>query len=259
MEVTLRDVLTKASTEHKLILQFNIQSLEDIVGIIEAGYELDEPVIVACTPEVLSLLRGRSIVGVYRSLADYCNTPVVLHLDRAIDLKDAWRAISIGFTSIMIDGSNLSYEENVKLTYTVAEFAKAAGISVEGKIVSRMEDIYESKTPDLAISFITNTGIDVLEVGIKSYIDIERINSIRKAVKIPLSIRKTPNMSKEELKKLKDFGISKVCIEQELSSMVKETYKELANIESTKTLDIIVEGREKLKQRVKELIQEVRK
>ncbi len=255
MEATLRDVLAKAYIEHKLILQFNIQSLEDIVGIIEAGYELNAPVIVACTPEILSLLRGRSIVGVYRSLADYCNTPVVLHLDKAIDLKDAWRAMSIGFTSVMIDGSNLPYEENVKLTYTVTEFAKAAGISVEGKITP-IDNTY-STFLDLATSFIADTGIDVLEIGIKSFIDAEKLVNIRKILKIPLSLRKTSDMSIKDLKKLKDFDISKVCIEKDLPLLVKETYKKLVNIESLDILTITIKGREKLKQIVKELLQEV--
>lgn len=257
MEVTLKDVLTKAYIEHKLVLQFNIQSLEDIVGIIEAGYELDTPVIVACTPETLSLLRGRSIVGVYRSLADYCNTPIVLHLDRAVDLKDAWRAISIGFTSVMIDGSNLPYEENVKLTYTVAEFAKAAGISVEGKIVPL--DNTCSTFLDLAASFIADTGIDVLEIGIKSPRDTEKLNIIKKIAKIPLSLRKTSDIPIDELKRLRDFGISKVCIEKDLSLLVKETYKKLFSIESPDILTITIEGREKLKQIVKELLQEIEK
>lgn len=258
MEVTLKDILPKAYTEKRQILQFNIYSLEDIVGVIEAGYELNVPVIVACTPEVLSLLRGRSIVGVYRSLADYCNTPVVLHLDKVKDLKDAWRAISIGFTSVMIDGSDLSYEENVKLTYTVVEFARAAGISVEGKIVPEANSTYLT-VPDLAISFITDTGIDVLEMGIKSLSDTEIFDSIRKTTKVPLSLRKTSDISIEELKRLRDLGISKICIEQELSSVVKETYKKLANIESLDVLAITAEGREKLKQRVKEFIQEIEK
>ncbi|MCX7796349.1 MAG: class II fructose-bisphosphate aldolase, partial [bacterium] len=246
MEVTLRDILTKAYIEHKSILQFNINSLEDIVGVIEAGYELNVPVIVACTPKVLSLLRGRSIVGVYRSLADYCDTPVVLHLDRAIDLRDAWRAISIGFTSVMVDGSNLSYEENVSLTSTVVEFARAAGISVEGKIVSRIENTYEVTVPDLAASFIADTGIDVLEIAIKSYSDIESLERIKKAIKIPLSIRKNPNISIEELKRLKFLGVSKICIEQELSLTAKEIYQKYANSESIDMLAITIEKRERL-------------
>ncbi|MBC7319272.1 class II fructose-bisphosphate aldolase [bacterium] len=256
MEVTLKDILPKAYIEHRMVLQFNIYTLEDIVGIIEAGYELDMPVIVACTPDVLNLLRGRSIVGVYRSLADYCNTPIALHLDKTVDLRDAWRAISIGFTSIMIDGSNLSYEENVKLTSTVVEFARAAGISVEGKIVARVDNTYLT-VPDLASSFIADTGIDVLEIAIKSSNDTERLDSIRKLVKIPLSLRKSPDMSIEELKRLGPFGVSKICIEQELTSLVRETYKKLAGTESIEVLGIVIEGRERLKQRVKELIQKI--
>jgi len=262
MEVTLREVLSKAYKEHRAVLQFNIYTLEDIVGIIDAVYELDLPVIIACTPDVLNKLGGRSVVGVYRSLADYCSIPIVLQLDRAIDLKDAWKAISIGFTSIMIDGSNLSYEDNVRLTSTVVGVARAVGISVEGKIVSRIND-YEFTDPDLAYSFLLETGIDALEVTVKSCgnkissLDFERLERINRVVKIPLTLRKEANVNIEDIKKAIALGVSKINIEETLS-ILTEAYRETANLDYN-ALDIVVKGKERLKEKVKTLILELEK
>ena len=248
MEVTLRDILPEAYKEHRVILQFNIHTLEDVVGIIEAGYELDLPVIVACTPIILNQLGGRSIVGVYRSLADYCSTPIVLHLDRAVDLKDAWRAISLGFTSVMIDGSNMTYEENVKLTSTVVEVARAAGISVEGKITSKTKEGYEITEPDLAYSFLLETEIDALEVAVKkaNLIDFETLERINRTLKIPLALRKEPEMSTEDIKQSVVLGITKVSIEEKTPPVVTGIYR-----------DIVFREKERLKERVKELISNI--
>ncbi|MGC8971506.1 MAG: class II fructose-bisphosphate aldolase [bacterium] len=261
MEVTLRDILPKAYKEHRVILQFNIHTLEDIVGVIEAVYELDLPVIIACTSDILDKLGGRSVVGVYRSFADYCSAPIVLHLDRAVDLKDIWKAISIGFTSIMIDGSRLSYEDNVRLTSTIIEVARATGISVEGKVVSRING-YEFTDPDLAYSFLLETEIDVLEVAVKSYnkassLDFERLERINKIVKIPLSLRKDANMPMEDIDKAITLGVAKINVEETLS-IVTEAYRETTNL-NYNALDIVVEGKNRLKEKVKELILELEK
>lgn len=262
MEVTLRDILPKVYREHRAVLQFSIYTLEDIVGIADAVYELDLPVIIACTPDVLNKLGGRSVVGVYRSLADYCSIPIVLQLDRAVDLKDIWKAISIGFTSIMIDGSNLSYEDNVRLTSTIVEVAKAAGISVEGKIVSRIND-YEFTDPDLAYSFLLETDVDALEVAVRPHsdkaysLDFERLERINKTVKIPLSLRKETSITIEDIRRAIAFGVAKINIEETLS-IVTEAYRETASL-NYNALDIVFKGKERLKEKVKILILELGK
>lgn len=263
MEVTLRDILPSAYRERKAILHFNIHTLEDIEGIIEAGYELGMPIIVACTPRVLNILGGRSIVGVYRSLADYCDTPVVLHLDHTTDLKDVWRAISSGFTSVMIDGSRLPYEENVRLTHTVVEVARAAGISVEGKIG---EDESNTLTdPDLAYSFVLETEVDALAVSIISpyglyreslRLDFERLDKISRKVNIPLVLRREREISISDIKKAILLGIAKVNIDDELLDTVTKTYKEMANLDYD-ALEIVREGKFRLKETVKRLLLEI--
>lgn len=272
MEVTLRDILPSAYKEHKAVLHFNIHTLEDIEGIIEAGYELDLPVIVGCTPRVLNALGGRSIVGVYRSYADYCSTPVVLHLDHTTDLKDIWRAISSGFTSVMIDGSRLPYEENIQLTRTVVEVARAAGISVEGEIgaVPGREDDSKDYTgtltdPDIAYSFVLETEVDALAISIGSIhgfykeeprLDFERLNEINKKVKIPLVLHGGTGIPISDIKKAISFGIAKINIGTELLALVTKTYKELSRLDYD-ALDIISEGKRRLKERVKELLLEI--
>jgi|YelNatPaOPRAMG01_1025707.scaffolds.fasta_scaffold03145_2 ketose-bisphosphate aldolase len=272
MEVTLKELLPAAYRNHKAILHFNIHTLEDIEGVIEAGYELNLPVIVACTPRVLNTLGGRSIVGVYRSLADYCNTPIVLHLDHTIELKDIWKAISAGFTSVMIDGSRLPYEENVKLTTTVVEVSRAAGVSVEGEIGAvpgREDDAKEYKgaltEPEVAYSFVLDTNIDALAVAIGTAhgfykeppeLDFERLERISRGVNIPLVLHGGTGIPISDIKKAISLGISKVNIGTELLALVTKTYREVSEL-NYDALDIVKEGRNKLKERVKELLLEI--
>ncbi len=253
-------------------MHFNIHTLEDIEAIIEAGYELNLPVIVACTPRVLNTLGGRSIVGVYRSLADYCNTPIVLHLDHTTELKDIWKAISAGFTSVMIDGSRLPYEENVKLTSTVVEVSKAAGISVEGEIGAvpgREDDAKEFKgaltEPEVATSFALDTGIDALAVAIGTAhgfykdpprLDFERLERIDREVNIPLVLHGGTGIPISDIKKAISLGISKVNIGTELLALVTNTYREASKL-SYDVLDIVNEGKKRLKERAKELLIEI--
>jgi len=243
MEVTFRDILPKAYSEHRGVFQFNIYILEDIEGIIEAAYELNVPVIIGCTTNVLNILGGRSIVGVYRSLADYCSTPIVLHLDHAHELKDIWKAISAGFTSVMIDGSNLSYEGDIELTQTVVEIAKAAGISVEGTIGST-SDIHK------IASFTFATEIDVLELGAKT--DLETLEKIKEATRIPLAIHNMGEISTSELKKLIPLGITKIDASEELPILTNQTFRELLQ-SNTNIIDVVSEGKRRLKEKVKEL------
>ncbi|HOP56030.1 MAG TPA: class II fructose-bisphosphate aldolase [bacterium] len=272
MEITLKEILPPAYREHRAILHFNIHTLEDIEGVVEAGYELDLPVIVACTPRVLNTLGGRSIVGVYRSLADYCSTPVVLHLDHTTELRDIWRAISSGFTSVMIDGSRLPYEENVQLTRTVVEVARAAGISVEGEIgaVPGKEDDLKDYSkdltdPDMAYSFVLETEVDALAVSIGSAhgfykelpeLDFERLSSINKKVNIPLVLHGGTGIPVSDIKKAISLGIAKVNIGTELLALVTETYREVSRLDYD-ALEIVDAGKRKLKERVKELLLEI--
>jgi ketose-bisphosphate aldolase len=272
MEVTLRDILPKAHKEHRAILHFNIHTLEDIEGVIEASSELDLPVIVACTPRVLNTLGGRSIVGVYRALADYCNTPIVLHLDHTTELKDIWKAISAGFTSVMIDGSRLPYEENVNLTSTVVEVARAAGISVEGEIGAvpgREDDSKKYKgiltDPAIAYSFVSETEIDALAVAIGTVhgfykepprLDFERLERIDRQVNIPLVLHGGTGIPIPDIKKAISLGISKVNIGTELLALVTDTYREASKL-NYDALDIVNEGKKRLKERIKELLIEI--
>lgn len=251
-------------------MHFNIYTLEDIEGIIEAGDELGLPVIVACTPRVFSTLGGRTIVGVYRSYADYCNIPVVLHLDHTTELKDVWKAISSGFTSVMIDGSRLPYDENVQLTRTVVEVSRAAGISVEGKVSAvprgdgNSRDHVEILTdPDIAYSFVLETEVDALAVSIvSSYsgeiprLNLERLDSINRKVKIPLVLHEYGGISISDIKRAISLGIAKINIETELLALNTETYKELSRLDYS-VLEIISEGKRRLKERVRELLLEI--
>jgi len=273
MEATLRDILPEAYKEHRAIAHFNFRTLEDIETFIEAACELNTPIIIACSPKVFNVLGGRNIVEIYRASASCCKIPVVLHLDHATDLRDIWRAISAGFTSVMIDGSILPYEENVKLTSTVVKVGRSAGISVEGElgVIGGREDSLERlggklfTDPEEASVFVTETGVDALAVAIGSAhgfykstpkLAFERIRAISEVTKTPLVLHGGTGIPIEDIKKAISLGIAKVNIGTEFRALIIQTYRELSQ-HMDDIVDIVSVVKERLKERAKEFLEQI--
>jgi ketose-bisphosphate aldolase len=271
MEATLKDVLESAYKEHRAVAHFNFRTLEDIEVFIEAASELNTPIIIACGPKVFNTLGGKNIVGVYKSLVSCCRIPVVLHFDHATNLEEVWRAIGVGFTSVMIDGSLLPFEENVRLTSTVVRVAKPAGVSVEGELgivggkeetlVRTEESLYTD--PAEACRFVAETGVDALAVAVGSMhgfykstpkLSFERIREINKAVNIPLVLHGGTGIPIEDIKRAISLGIAKVNIGTEFRALIIQTYREFSQ-QVDDIVDIVSVVKERLKDKAKELLQ----
>lgn len=272
MEATLREILLEAYKSRKAVMQFNFRTLEEIEVFIEAGNETSNPIILGCIPKIFNILGGRNIVGVYRSLASTCKVPVVLHLDHATNLEDIWKAMSTGFTSVMIDGSRLPLDENIKITSTVVRVARPAGLSIEGElgIIGRTGTLEETNledftTPEEAQRFVAETEVDALAIAVGSVhgfykstpkLAFDRIDIISRITNIPLVLHGGTGIPISDLKKAIHLGITKVNIGTEFRDLVIRSYRELSQ-SADDIVDVVKIVKERLKYRAMEILTEI--
>jgi len=171
--VTTKDMFQKAYKEHYAIGAFNVNHMEQIQAAVGAAAELKSAVILQAS----SFTAKYSDLGYYVAVANHAaklaGIPVAMHLDHGENFEVVKQFIDAGFTSVMIDGSHLPYEENVAVTREVCEYAHAHGVTVEGELgtISGIEDghsVDEGRYTDplQAKDFVERTGVDSLAVAI---------------------------------------------------------------------------------------------
>lgn len=246
--VTLKSVLHEAQKGKYAVGAFNFFTLENLRGIIKGARDLDSPVIAMASVGALKVMGEKIVVSMTRNLAEEYGQEVVLHLDHATDYDLIRRCIDLGFTSVMIDASQKSYEENVEITQRVVSYASKYGVSVEAELghVGGVEDHISVDerdalftVPEDAKRFVDETGIDALAVAVGTVhgfyksepdIDFDRIRSIRALTNIPLVLHGGTGVSDGDLAKAIELGITKINVGTELKvNGVFETMKSATN------------------------------
>lgn len=173
--VTTKEMFEKAYEGGYAIGAFNVNNMEIIQGITRAAKKLDAPVILQVSSGARKYASHGYLVAMVKAAAEETGLPIALHLDHGPDFETCKACIDGGFTSVMIDGSSLPYEENVALTKMVVEYAHAHGVVVEGELgtLAGVEDevVVESgkesyTNPDQVLDFVTRTGVDSLAIAI---------------------------------------------------------------------------------------------
>lgn len=226
MLTTLKEILLPYLTKSASVGAFNATMYADAKPIYSAAEKMNAPVIVQVGPMAFSFMD----VGLWGLLlvemAKQCKVPVCVHLDHARKLEHIQAAIDAGFSSVMIDGSQLPFDENVAITREVVKRASAKGISVEaeiGSVAYSGSDAYRSELsdPDTTARFVEATKIDAVAVAVgtlhrmekqASHIDFDLLHAIEKKVEIPLVIHGSSGLLDEELTKMRDTHICKVNI-----------------------------------------------
>jgi len=154
---------------------FNVNNMEIIQGIVEAGKKLNAPLILQVSKGARAYANHTYLVKLVEAAVEETGLPIALHLDHGPDFETCKACIDGGFTSVMIDGSSLPYEENIAVTKKVVEYAHAHGCVVEGELgtLAGVEDDVvveagnESYTkPEQVEDFVTRTGVDSLAIAI---------------------------------------------------------------------------------------------
>lgn len=165
-------MLKKAIKKNYIVPAFNISSFEILRGLIDACLEMRSPVILQLSESAMNYIGDDLLVGIIESI-NKIKLPISIHLDHGKNMDIVKRAIKLGFDSVMIDGSLLSYDENIKLTKKVVDYAHKRGVTVEGELgVLNVADddgkvAKERYTnPIQAKDFVIRTGVDSLAVSI---------------------------------------------------------------------------------------------
>ncbi len=237
MLVTMNEILRKAKKEGYGVTAPNVQSEDTVRAVIAVAEELRAPMIIDVNEFIHPDLQyfGRMI----GDLAKNSSVPIAINLDHGKKFDDIMRAIQAGFTSVMVDRSNESFEVNVKDTKEVVKMCKALNISVEAELGhvgmgnNYSEDGKNNLTePDLAARFIQETGIDCLAVAVgtahgkykgKPHIDFQRLQEIVNACgDTPLVLHGGSGTGDENLYKAVRMGIQKVNLATDLIQSGRE-------------------------------------
>ena len=173
--VNTREMFKKAYTGGYAIGAFNVNNMEIIQGITEAAKEENAPIILQVSAGARKYANHTYLVKLVEAALIETNLPIALHLDHGDSFELCKSCIGDGFTSVMIDGSHLSFEENIALTRRVVEYAKDKNVTVEGELgrLAGIEDdikvTNEDATythPDKVEEFVERTGVDSLAIAI---------------------------------------------------------------------------------------------
>jgi len=171
--VTTKEMFKKAYEGHYAIGAFNINNMEIIQAITEAAAEAKSPVVLQVSAGARKYAKHEYLMALAKAAVADSGIDLALHLDHGADFEICKSCIDGGFTSVMIDGSHHSYEDNVALTKKVVEYAHARGVVVEGElgVLAGVEDDvvaeHSSYTrPEEVEDFVTRTGVDSLAISI---------------------------------------------------------------------------------------------
>ncbi len=228
MLVNLNYVLKNAKKQKYAVGLFNTTDTDMLEGVISAGEQLNSPLIIGTAEVLLPYGELKLIAPSIIKRATESKVPVVVHYDHGLTFDRCIEALKLGFTSVMFDGSTMSYEDNVKATKEIVKIAHSFGATVEGEIGhvgqastsdNLLTDMYTTK--EEAKAFIEQTGVDALAVAIgsahgvyksKPMLNIERLKEISSAVDVPLVLHGGSGLSDDDFKQTIQNGISKVNI-----------------------------------------------
>lgn len=236
-----KELLKEAQKQGIAVPAFNVENMETVQGVIQAAEELNHPVILQTTPSSVKYAGLDYFVANVRAAAKKATIPIILHLDHGSSYELAAKAMKEGYSSVMIDGSQLSFEENVELSSKVSELGKILGVSVEAELGNvggkedgtMAEEILLTNVAE-AVEFVKRTKVDSLAVAIGTAhgfykgvprLDIERLKEIRTAVEVPLVLHGTSGVPDDTVRQCIRSGICKVNYATDLRHAFTEAVK----------------------------------
>lgn len=221
--VTAREMLQSAQSGGYAVGAFNAENMEMVQAILEAAEAMRAPVMVQTTPGTLKFAPPACFAALVGRLARDVSVPVALHLDHGNSLALAAECAREGYTSLMIDGSLLPYEDNVALTHQVVEAAGDIPVEAELGTVGGKEDGHEATAqytdPAQAARFVRETGVFSFAVAIgtahgvykgEPKLDLARLSEIRAVVEAPLVLHGTSGVPDDQVRECIRRGICKV-------------------------------------------------
>lgn len=270
MIVNAKKMLEDAKVNKYAVPHFNINNLEWTRYILEECNRLKSPVILGVSEGAIRYMGGYKVVAnLVKNLDEELNIqiPVAIHLDHGSSVESCKKAVDAGFTSVMIDASKYSLEENIDMTKQVVEYARIKNITIEAEIghIGGSEDNMSSEIAyakvDDALKLYNETKIDFLAPALGSVhglykgepcLDFDKMKEISEKTNVPLVLHGGTGIDDEKLKKAIASGICKVNINTELQIAWTKAVRKFLS-EDTKAYDprtVIKSGEQSMKQAI---------
>ena len=221
--VTAKEMLKSARAGKYAIGAFNVENMEMAQAVIAAAEALRAPVMLQTTPGTLRYAPPLAFAGLISRLAEAASVPVALHLDHGNSFELAAECVKQGYTSVMIDGSLLPFEENIALSRRVVEMAGNIPVEAELGTVGGKEDSHEAgvayTNPAQAEEFVRRTGIFSFAPAIgtahgvykaEPQLDLDQLSAIAARVSLPLVLHGTSGVPDDTVRACVQRGICKV-------------------------------------------------
>ncbi len=228
MLVNMKDLLSDAQKNRYAVGLFNAIDTDMLEGTISAAEALRSPIIIGTAEILLPYGELKLIAPSLIAAAKRATVPVAVHYDHGLTVERCMEALELGFSSIMFDGSAGDENENLKNTREMVKTAHAMGVTVEGEIGHVGDALNrDNETPDMyttpqeAVRFVKETGVDALAIAIgtahgayksRPKLDIERLKEIRAALDTPLVLHGGSGLSDEDFRSTIKNGIAKINI-----------------------------------------------
>lgn len=217
-------------------------NLEMTYGAIKAAQEMESPLALGFAPEVFASLPMAMVMPAIMNAAREANIPIAVQLEHGKSYEQAAEAISLGAISVMYDGSDLTYEDNVRNTAEVVRMAHAFGACVEAELGhvggsavrgTSNTSLGKKTDPDLVVDFVKRTGVDTLAVSFGNVhghyqgpvdIDTDLVRMITKVTDVPLVMHGGSGLPDEVYRGIVEAGISNIHF---YSGVVKDIWSEL--------------------------------
>ena len=239
MLVHISTLLEKAKAKKYAIGAFNIENLETTLGVVRAATRKSSPIILQVSETSIQYAGLKAITSIVETVAEEegKDIPIALHLDHGKSFRSVAECIRVGFTSIMMDASEMPFTENIILTKQAADFAHGKKAFIQGEVgeVKGLEEVPAEErnklmtNPEEAEEFVEKTGVDTLAVAVGNVhgiikmqkgnpgLDLEKLEAIHRVIpKIPLVLHGASGLPKEQIVEGLKRGIAIINIDTEL-------------------------------------------
>lgn len=269
----LQDKFKELAQRKSALLATNFYNFETVKGIVMAAQALDMPIILQASPASIRYMGAGVAAALGRSMLNHFKVEGWLHLDHAHSIEIIKKCLEKGFDSVMIDASEQSFEENVRITRQVVNMAKPYGANVEAELgyVAKLGQSQERAgftSPDEARDFVEQTGVDALAVAIGSAhgfydeepnLDLELLTKIDQTVDVALVLHGGSGIPDAQLQKGIRRGIRKINVATELKDrFMSALQQELANNEQIDLRKVFPPATQQLSDLVKEKLNVVK-
>ncbi|MEG0161126.1 MAG: class II fructose-bisphosphate aldolase [Aurantimicrobium sp.] len=234
-------MLENAQSKATGVGAFNVLHLETAEALVAAAELSGLPLILQISENCVNYHGGLDpIAQATITLASQSSGQLAVHLDHAEDLDLAFRAIDLGFSSVMYDGSHLDDLQNISNTRSVVEYAHGRGVFVEAELgriggKGHAHDLGVLTDPDEARDFVNETGVDALAIAVGSshamsdrsaVLNLERIGEIHSSVSVPLVLHGSSGVRDEHIKEAIVAGITKINVSTHLNRVFTKAVRE---------------------------------